>query len=122
MPGAGQRAQKGVAEPRALADPFRTMENTDSCSLRSDRRSTGATLGLVIAAAWLAAGCVVHTSGESHDWIRESASNDLGCPKGKLTITHYMGKKDKKKAEGCGKTAIYHEVCQGQQCRWERQP
>ena len=30
--------------------------------------------------------------------------------------------KDRKKAEGCGKTAVYREVCQGQQCHWEREP
>lgn len=65
------------------------------------------------------AGCVVHTD-RTHEWIRESASKDLGCPKGQLTITHYMGKRDKKKAEGCGKTAVYGEVCQGSECRWER--
>ncbi|MCA9632459.1 MAG: hypothetical protein KC766_32625 [Myxococcales bacterium] len=79
-------------------------------------------LSLLAAATWLPTACVVHTSGPSHDWIRESASQDLGCPQGKLTITHYMGKKDRKKAEGCGKTAVYREVCQGQQCHWEREP
>ncbi len=66
-------------------------------------------------------GCVVHTD-QSREWIRESASKDLVCPKGQLTVTHYMGKRDTKKAEGCGKHAIYQEVCEGSQCRWERVP
>ena len=78
--------------------------------------------GGAIFLAWLAvgwAGCVVHTD-KSHEWIRKSASQDLGCPKGQLTITHYTKNSKKKKAVGCGKRAVYHEVCQGSQCRWER--
>lgn len=98
------------------------MEKSPLTARPSSRVSLFTTLGCALVASWLVVGCVVHTSGPSRDWIRESASKDLGCPQGKLTITHYMGKKDKKKAEGCGKTAIYREVCNGQQCHWERQP
>lgn len=82
-------------------------------------RGVGKWAGLLIAAG-VAVGCVVHTD-KSHEWIRESASRDLSCPKGKLTVTHFTKNAKRKKAEGCGKQATYREVCNGSQCHWERE-
>jgi len=75
----------------------------------------------ILAAASLLAGCVVHTN-TAHEWIRERASQDFGCPKGQITVYHYTDKPHEKGALGCGKEMVYVEQCNGGNCRWVADP
>ncbi len=67
--------------------------------------------------ALVASGCVVKTNSE---WVRSAASRDLACPEGQLVIHHYTNQPHRKGATGCGKSAMYNEVCQGGTCHWVR--
>ena len=78
---------------------------------------------VILAGAFAAAmiGCVVHED-RAHEWIRRHASQDLSCPMGQLTIHHNTATPKRKRVEGCGKEAIYVEVCPpGGQCDWARE-
>ncbi len=58
-----------------------------------------------------------------NDFVRDAASKDMNCPKGKLKVTHYTNKPNKKTAEGCGERVHYVQVCPDKgKCTWQRDP
>ena len=69
----------------------------------------------------LALSCVVHTN-QTHEWVRQRASDDLKCPQGQITVHHYTNNSKKKGIVGCGHRVQYVEVCEANRYRWQQRP
>lgn len=85
------------------------------------RVGVGRALYISVLLGACALGCVVKTD-KTHEWVRDAASRDLSCPKGKLHVTHYTGNANRKRAKGCGKEGVYEKRCDPQtnHCTWQR--
>lgn len=74
---------------------------------------------LLVAAGLAAVGCYVKVD-SNREWIRDAASRDLNCPKGKIVVHHFTNKPHKKRADGCGRSGTWFEQCDGETCWWVR--